>query len=251
MISDKPTAKETRHWPWIQRAVALARRREVWAITLMGALLVAFVFLLFAIRGEDVRHRDVLITLAMQRYRSPLLDTVERLFTNVGNFSFIASLAVPLAWGFWRQGRRRTAGVLVLSLLGHPLNMAIKLIALRPRPTDTDGITVLMRASGTSFPSGHAMASTLFYGLLAYFAYALIRNPRRRILAASLLALMPVLVGLSRAYVGGHWFSDVVGGWVVGLFFLIGFAEAYHIVGAQEVAPTDLAGNPNTTNKTY
>jgi membrane-associated phospholipid phosphatase len=229
---------EVRSPTWTARAVALARRREVRAIAVMAALLIAFVLLLFAIRGAGVQHRDLTITLALQRYRSPLLDTVERFFTDVGNFSVIAPMAVPLAIGFWRQGRRWTAFFLVLSLLGHPLNMAIKLIAARPRPSaDEDGIAVIMRASGTSFPSGHAMASLLFYGLLAYFAYVLIRHHRRRVIAAALLAMVPVLVGVSRVYVGGHWFSDVVGGWIVGLFFLIAFAEGYRIVGTREVTP--------------
>jgi undecaprenyl-diphosphatase len=81
------------------------------------------------------------------------------------------------------------------------------------------------------------MGAVLFYGFLAYLAYVLIPDRRRRLMAVALLAPLPILIGVSRIYVGGHWFSDVIGGWIVGLFFLVGFAEAYRLLAGREVAP--------------
>lgn len=64
-----------------------------------------------------------------------------------------------------------------------------------------------------------------------------LRRPKTRLLLALGFAVCPILIGLSRIYVGGHWFSDVIGGWTAGLFFLVLTAEAYKIVGARELAP--------------
>lgn len=204
----------------------------------MAALLGAFIVLLFAVRGDETIDRDRIITRELQRFRSGPLDTLQRFLTIVGNFGTLLPLAIVGVIGYLRAGRKWAALLLALTLLGQPLNIAIKRIAERPRPSETlDGIAVLMPATDSSFPSGHSMGAVLFYGFLAYLAYVLIPDRRRRLMAVALLAPLPILIGVSRIYVGGHWFSDVIGGWIVGLFFLVGFAEAYRLLAGREVAP--------------
>ncbi|HVK02530.1 MAG TPA: phosphatase PAP2 family protein [Armatimonadaceae bacterium] len=234
-------------WSWGQ--VALARRREAGALAVMIALLLAFGLLLYAIRdgnGERILATDVRITRAIQSYRSAPLDAAAHFFTFVGGFAVMAPVAVTLGALLLRQGRPRAALLLGTALLaGHPLNFALKMLARRPRPSaDQDLVDVLAAASGTSFPSGHAMSAALFFGLIGFFAYVMLPSPRGRALVGALMIALALLVGLSRVYVGGHWFSDVVGGWSVGLFLLIAFAEAYRLIGARELAATRRESTP-------
>jgi membrane-associated phospholipid phosphatase len=80
-----------------------------------------------------------------------------------------------------------------------------------------------MRIHSYSFPSGHSFGATVFYGLLAYLAWSRLPHPWN-LLVVLLLVLLIILVGLSRVYLGAHFPSDVVVGWLLGglsLFVII------------------------------
>lgn len=76
---------------------------------------------------------------------------------------------------------------------------------------------------GYSFPSGHSMVSMAFYGLLIYLIWKNCANPKLRNSLCFFLALLIPLIGLSRVYLGVHYASDVIGGFVVSLVYLIVF----------------------------
>ena len=85
----------------------------------------------------------------------------------------------------------------------------------RPRPTE-DIVELRSSFSSPSFPSGHVMSSIYFYGFLAYLAVALpLAAPARAVLAALSLAVL-VLTGPANVWLGVHWPSDVLAGWVAG-----------------------------------
>jgi len=119
---------------------------------------------------------------------------------------------------------------------GQVLNCLLKTWFARPRPSFTDPIAV---ASYYSFPSGHAMMSFIAYGMLAYFLLLYIKNLRLRILLIFATVLLVVLVGISRLYLGVHYFSDVVGGFAAGAIWLSTCATAMDIIQRrrQRVAP--------------
>jgi hypothetical protein len=138
-LQDNPQEPLPRSWR--ERAILFARRREVWAMAFMAALLGAFIVLLFAVRGDETIDRDRIITRELQRFRSGPLDTLQRFLTIVGNFGTLLPLAIVGVIGYLRAGRKWAALLLALTLLGQPLNIAIKRIAERPRPSETlDGI---------------------------------------------------------------------------------------------------------------
>ncbi|MFP5317989.1 MAG: phosphatase PAP2 family protein [Acidimicrobiia bacterium] len=126
----------------------------------------------------------------------------------------------------WRRGQRRLAVFLVVTVVGGGLvDSAVKILVDRPRPVvDHPVIT----AFGKSFPSGHAMSSTVTYGaLLLAFLPVL---PGRRRLAAVIVAVVLVLaIGCSRLILGVHFLTDVIGGYVLGLAWLIGATAAFEI----------------------
>jgi Membrane-associated phospholipid phosphatase len=222
-----------------EQTATFARRRGGWALTLMAVFLCLFTALLAAVQMDELHRTDRALTHALQAGRSSVLDALARALTTLGNFGLLVALGLLAALYLWRRRKPWAACLLLGTLIGHPLSLAIKLLANRPRPSqERDMVEVLMPTSGTSFPSGHALSAVLFFGFLAYLAWVLLPRPRLRRALAAGLAAIAVLIGLSRVYVGGHWFSDVLGGWAVGLFFLIGFAELYRrMVSEKELAP--------------
>ncbi len=99
------------------------------------------------------------------------------------------------------------------------LNELFKNIICRPRPI---GIA-LTAASGYSFPSGHSSGSLAFYGLLIYFVYKNMKNKKIKCSLIVALCILILLIGLSRIYLGVHYASDVLGGYIFGLIYLIIF----------------------------
>lgn len=122
--------------------------------------------------------------------------------------------AVLLAW------RRAWYGLLALAVTmggGELLNLALKQLFQRPRPEFAHPTAL---ASGYSFPSGHTMAATLFYGWLAAWVVSRVAAWRWRVLAPLLACLIVTLVALSRIYLGLHYLSDVMAAEAAGLMWL-------------------------------
>jgi undecaprenyl-diphosphatase len=105
-------------------------------------------------------------------------------------------------------------GVWIAALAGGQLmNMLLKAIFARPRPSFADPLVV---EQFYSFPSGHAMLSMIAYGLLAYFIIEVLNRRRYKTLVLTVATLLIVMIGLSRLYLGVHFFSDVVAGFLAG-----------------------------------
>jgi undecaprenyl-diphosphatase len=100
---------------------------------------------------------------------------------------------------------------------GAVLNQLLKELFARPRPSFADP---LLSETSYSFPSGHAMLSLITYGVLAYFAVLALQTWRARTAVVFGAALLVILIGVSRMYLGVHYFSDVVAGFAVGGLWL-------------------------------
>ena len=98
------------------------------------------------------------------------------------------------------------------------INQIIKRIIKRQRPSN-----FLVKEKNYSFPSGHSMASVSFYGYIIYKIYKSSYSKHVKIISISLLSLLILLVGLSRIYLGVHYFSDVICGYLISLEYLIVF----------------------------
>ncbi len=136
-------------------------------------------------------------------------------------FLVIVGTLVLLRARIWRL-----ALFLVLTTaLGGILDTAVKVAVNRPRPSVLDPI---ISAHGKSFPSGHAMSSTVVYGALLLVFLPMV--PRRwRPAAIVATAVLVGLIGFSRLALGVHYMSDVVGGYVLGLAWLAASAAAFRI----------------------
>lgn len=110
-------------------------------------------------------------------------------------------------------------------------NEGLKYAINRPRPSP-DQVMVLVNETNNGFPSGHAFIAILILGFLAYILLKKIKSPIIKIVSLIILVFLILLVGISRIYLGAHWPSDVLGGYLFGgllLAILIYIYEKYYI----------------------
>ncbi len=98
-------------------------------------------------------------------------------------------------------------------------NTLLKVLIQRPRPTEFR----LIDEKGYSFPSAHSMASMAFYGLLIYLIYKYVTNIYLKWILIVILSLLIISIGISRIYLGVHYTSDVLAGFLISLAYLILF----------------------------
>jgi undecaprenyl-diphosphatase len=108
---------------------------------------------------------------------------------------------------------------LVAALGATGLGSLIKLLVHRPRP-GADLVHVVQQLNDPSFPSGHVLLYTAFFGFLMFLGYTLLKPSFARTFVLVILGSLVALVGLSRIYVGDHWASDVTGAYLLGSLWL-------------------------------
>jgi undecaprenyl-diphosphatase len=198
----------------------LPRSRLALLLTGFGALLACLV--VFGIIAEDVHRQeaialDAIVTPFLHGYASPTLDTVMWTITTLGSTLVVAPLFILAEAALLLARRRREALFLAIAILGSVImNGVLKLLFQRPRPQLPWAQTPL----DFSFPSGHTMNSLVFYLALALIAWV-IWGPRIGIPATIAAIVLAVLIGISRIYLGAHYFSDVAAGFLAGLAWLL------------------------------
>lgn len=198
----------------------LARHRSrIFFRVAVGAFLAFFTLLLF-VRRNPRMERDVVATIRVQRLRHPLLTLGMRI---VSWFGFRPqSLALPVATvsGAWLIGFRREARYLVFAWLGSLVSYTTKRFVRRPRPSGDGIIVQLANLRDSSFPSGHTLHYTAFWGFFAYLCFTEIRGRWLRWLPVSGIGSLIGLVGPSRVYLGHHWLTDVLASYCLGGSYL-------------------------------
>ena len=97
------------------------------------------------------------------------------------------------------------------------LNQLFKFILQRPRPTEYR----IINETGYSFPSGHSMISMAFYGFLIYLIYKYVKNKKLKYISITLISILIIFIGISRIYLGVHYTSDVLAGFLFSISYLI------------------------------
>jgi undecaprenyl-diphosphatase len=158
---------------------------------------------------------DAAIMHAVHGAATPFLDALARALTWIGNPVPTTAITVVAAGTLAAFGRRREAIALALGVLAATLlDLALKEVFERVRPNLWPHAPV----PGDSFPSGHAVTSTILFGALAAFAGRI--APRRARTFAIAAALLVAGIAASRVYLGVHWPSDVVAGVAIGYLCL-------------------------------
>jgi undecaprenyl-diphosphatase len=200
------------------------RSANLWHATAVVALAILWLAMLRFGRGS----LDHLLYEGLYAGGRPALVLIARIFTALGEPTVLVGAGFLVAGLLWWRGRGRFAlGLLLVILLGRGLSEVQKYWIGRARP-DFEPHLVVVKTS--SFPSGHATSSMIFYLTLAL---ALAPEGRTRRLAAAAAIFLSLLIGTSRVMLGVHWPSDVIGGWSFGmLWVLLTLRRAERLFGA-------------------
>jgi undecaprenyl-diphosphatase len=173
-----------------------------------------------AAEGDGLTAVDRPVWSWLVGHRTGTLTSVARLVTEAGSTVVMGALALVAAgWLLTRPGRRGAAILVAAGAAGAGLLVvASKPIVGRLRPPEEFR---LVTETNQSFPSGHALASVAVLGVLAAVFLPGIHSPVLRRTAAVLLAVFVAAIGVSRLYLGVHWPTDVVGGWLAGAGWLL------------------------------
>ncbi len=191
-------------------------------VVVSGLLVGAVVLFVYMVRRVFVLQNnqfDERIFRALEPYVTETNSKLMQTVTFFGRHEFlIPANLVLIAWFLVvRRHKWYSIRVPAVALSSLALMFVLKNVFGRERP----GIPVLEAARGLSFPSGHALMSVTFYGLLIYSVYHLWKNPTAKWFMITFLILFILLIGFSRIYLRVHYTSDVLAGFAVGFLWLV------------------------------
>ena len=169
----------------------------------------------------DLSAYDPTVTADAVRLRTPVLTVLAEVVTMVGSEVAVGLLtAAVVAWlVLRRRDRLRALHFGVTMAVSAALTLGVKHLVARGRPPAA--VVLGPVDTGYSFPSGHTLFSTVFFGLVALLVADRLAGRRGgRGLAVLGWVLASLVVGASRVYLGYHWFTDVAAGWVLGVLVL-------------------------------
>ena len=209
----------------VSRPRAITRAR--WAERVFLAALIADAALAVLAYRYAYFGWDVTVAQRVQGVTVPGFGTSMTAVSFLGNGWLPWVLVIASGLLMIRTGLRSEAIVtLAGTALGWPVNMLLKFLIGRPRPSDA-----LVHVAGNfhydSFPSGHVVFFVEFFGFLFFLAYVLLKPGWLRYPSLIVLGLLICLVGLSRVYLGAHWPSDVAGAYLAGGIWLMLMIEIY------------------------
>jgi len=168
-------------------------------------------------------HLDLKINAYAIKVANPGLTAFLGTITHLGSIYLVVMVAVIVgAILFIRKNWWRLLALFLAVAIGQAVLNILKVIFQRPRP-ETE-----MFVFGSSFPSGHVFSAIVIYGFCIYLTFRFINNAAVKWIVTALLALLILLIGFSRVYLGVHWLSDVLAGYATGfawLLFCIFFAK--------------------------
>jgi undecaprenyl-diphosphatase len=203
-----------------------ALRRGWVVLTLYLVVLVALLALALAAHSYSVLPGDLPFTRELQEDRNPLVYFVLYFVSYIGYPLQSAVIFIVVAMLLWLFHLRLEAIFLTLTLLGDLIGGALKLLVARSRPSP-DLVHVTQQLSSFSFPSGHTLHYTVFYGFLAFVVIMNFRPSWERAILVVICLALVALVGVSRVYLGEHWLTDVIGGYLTGLLLLTPLIAGY------------------------
>jgi len=155
----------------------------------------------------------------LHRIVSENTTSVMLFFTSLGNYQTLvaANLLLTFYFLFVRKHRWYSIKISSIALSSVLIMSLLKIWFNRSRPL----MPLLEPARGLSFPSGHAMSSVTFFGLLIYFIYRHVENKVLKYTLIGLLVAVILMIGTSRVYLRVHYASDVLAGFCAGIIWLI------------------------------
>ncbi len=178
--------------------------------------LIGFLALAEDVFNKEIMNGDIIGYRIISEFLiSDFATPIAKFITNFGGSIALIVITILLVVCI----KNKKIGISIFMNLGIAagLNWTLKQILQRPRPTEYR----IINETGYSFPSGHSMTSMAFYGFIIYLIYKYVKN---KYLKASLIAFLSILIisiGVSRIYLGVHYTSDVLAGFLIAISYLV------------------------------
>ena len=196
------------------RTSAYQSKSKLWAVLASSAATVFLILTLGLIYGTQWRVPDTAAATWSYGLRGPALTQFMLLVSTLNsNAAINVYSGLIISYLFYHRAWQSALWFFWIVQGGLLLNVLLKHSFSRARPSD---FSPLLHLNTYSFPSGHVTGAMLFYGVLV-FAYAQSAPPRHLLAALSLAILLVVLTAASRVYLGVHYPTDVIAGWLIGL----------------------------------
>lgn len=183
------------------------------------AAVIAFGLLADEMAEGDTTGFDAFIRNGVNSFASPLLTPVMISFSFVGDWPFLTVLGIAIFVFLLYIKWKREAVIFLITNVGElTLNLTLKSVYQRPRPEAFFGYEL---PPSYSFPSGHALGSFCFFGILAWILAANVETTRSKLIIYAAAAVLVFAIGISRIYLGVHYPSDIVAGYLVASFWTL------------------------------
>lgn len=192
----------------------LIKKNLKWVVLFI--CLVGFLALAEDVFNKEIMYGDIIGYKLISTFLiSDFVTPIAKFITNFGGAIFLSIATVML----FLLIKNKKIGLSIISniVIITVLNQLLKRILQRPRPTEFR----IVEETGYSFPSGHSMVSMAFYGYLIYLIYRYIKNKYVKWTLITILSILICLIGISRIYLGVHYTSDVLGGFLLSISYLV------------------------------
>ena len=184
--------------------------------------LVGFLAFVEDVYNHDLMRGDIIGYNFISRYLiNDTITPIMKGITWIGSAPALISIALILLALI--KNKKTGLAIFLNLIIVSVLNQILKFILQRPRPTEYR----IVNESGYSFPSGHSMISMAFYGFLIYLIYKNIKNKYLKWTLIVLLSLLILGIGVSRIYLGVHYTSDVLAGFLISISYLVIYIKIY------------------------
>ena len=136
-----------------------------------------------------------------------------------GSAFMLITLSIGLV--FLIKEKKYSKLIIINMILSHITNSILKVLIRRPRPERIQ----IVHENGYSFPSGHSMAAFTYYGFIIYLINKNVKNKKIKYPIMIFLSLLILFIGISRIYLGVHYVTDVLGGFIFGFIYLVLFIK--------------------------
>lgn len=182
--------------------------------------IVTFIILALLVRYFPVNVVDISISNFTQQFHQPFLNRIMITISALGDVMVAFTLLMVTSLVFFASKYKREA-IFVFSITATgAITFLLKRLFNRPRPT-SDQVVLIDSYANHSFPSGHTLSYVVFFGFLIFLMRHLNQIPKYFRKTVSLFSWLMLILGpISRIYLGAHWFTDIVGGVIIGLLCL-------------------------------
>ena len=192
------------------------KKYSKWVVMVIFLILFS-IFAYKIVMNKSIYIDNIVYDFICDNFMSERMTNVVKILTSLGSALVIIILTIVLFIAI--KNKKIAISVVINLIVITILNNLLKIIFLRPRPN----VNNLILESGYSFPSGHSSTGMAFYGYLIYLIYKYVNNKKIKIPLIIFLSLIIVAIGLSRIYLGVHYASDVLGGFLLAIVYLIIF----------------------------